>query len=57
MPKYWMINDRDKGGVGTSPNKAGVTYWVSDKEPLNNIDNWTSVTRKRFQDLLVAAAN
>jgi esterase/lipase superfamily enzyme len=57
MPKYWMTNDRDKGGVGTSPNKAGVTYWVSDQGSLNNIDNWTSVTRKRFQDLLVAAAN
>jgi esterase/lipase superfamily enzyme len=57
MPKYWMINDRNRGGTGTSPNPRGVTYWVTDTTPLNNIDNWTNVTRSKFQTLLAAAAD
>jgi hypothetical protein len=57
MPKYWMINDRDRNGVGTDPNTDGLTYWVTDKEPLNKISNWTKVSQERFQKLLVAAAN
>jgi esterase/lipase superfamily enzyme len=59
MPKYWMINDRDKGGIGTSPNTTteGLTYWVTDKTPLNVIGNWTKVTANNFQTLLAAAAD
>jgi|GEM_PF-4037666 hypothetical protein len=51
MPKYWMINDRDKGGVGTSPNTTsdGLTYWVTDKTPLNVIGNWQKVTATSFK--------
>jgi esterase/lipase superfamily enzyme len=57
MPKYWMINDRDRGGTGTAPNTRGLTYWVADRSPLNNIDNWTSVTPAKFRTLLAAAAD
>jgi esterase/lipase superfamily enzyme len=57
MPKYWMINDRNRGGTGTSPNPRGVTYWVADDTPLNDIDNWTSVTAGKFRTLLAAAAD
>jgi esterase/lipase superfamily enzyme len=57
MPKYWMINDRSQGGVGPDVNKAGVTYWVSDKVPLTDINNWQKVTAANFQKLLVAAAD
>ncbi len=57
MPKYWMLNDRDRGGIGTAPNVGGLTYWVTDKGPLNVIGNWTKVTAKNFQTLLATAAN
>lgn len=59
MPKYWMINDRDKGGVGTSPNTTteGLTYWVTDKGPLNVIGNWTKVSASSFETQLKAAAD
>jgi hypothetical protein len=57
MPKYWMINDRDHGGVGTGRNVDGLTYWITDKEPLNKISNWTNVTEKRFRTLLAAATD
>src|SRR5438034_11352852 len=40
MPKYWMINDRSQGGVGPDVNTDGMTYWVSDKQPLTDINNW-----------------
>jgi len=52
-----MINDRSDGGVGPDVNFDGVTYWVSDKVPLTDINNWREVTRKNFQKLLVAAAD
>ena len=52
-----MINDRSDGGVGPDVNFDGVTYWVSDKVPLSDINNWRQVTRNNFQKLLVAAAD
>src|SRR6266481_2301270 len=57
MPKYWMINDRSQGGVGPDVNTDGMTYWVTDKEPLTDIKNWRQVTRTNFQKLLAAAAD
>jgi esterase/lipase superfamily enzyme len=59
MPKYWMINDRDKGGTGTSPNTTteGLTYWVTDKTPLNVIENWQKVSAAAFETQLKAAAD
>ncbi len=57
MPKYWMINDRDRGGTGTAPNTRGLTYWVTDNGPLNQISNWKNVTANQFQTLLKAAAD
>jgi esterase/lipase superfamily enzyme len=57
MPKYWMINDRNQGGVGTAPNTAGVTYWVTDNGPLNVIGNWQKVSNSSFATQLKAAAD
>ncbi len=57
MPKYWMINDRSEDGIGPDPNADGVTYWVSDKQPLTDIKNWQKVTGGNFQKLLVAASD
>src|SRR6266478_8051672 len=57
MPKYWMINDRSQGGVGPDVSADGMTYWVSDKQPLTDIKNWRQVTPANFQKLLVAAAD
>src|SRR5881409_1497390 len=57
MPKYWMINDRSQGGTGPDVNTDGMTYWVSDKQPLTDIKNWRQVTRANFQKLLVTAAD
>jgi esterase/lipase superfamily enzyme len=59
MPKYWMINDRNNGGVGTSPNTTaeGLTYWVTDKTPLNIIGNWQKISASSFATQLKAAAD
>src|SRR2546427_5003758 len=54
MPKYWMINDRSNGGVGPDPNPDGLTYWVSDKQPLTDINNWRKVTAANFEKLAAA---
>jgi esterase/lipase superfamily enzyme len=57
MPKYWMINDRNNGGIGTDRSNTGLTYWVSDAGPLNDITHWQKVTPTNFQKLLAAAAD
>jgi esterase/lipase superfamily enzyme len=57
MPKYWLISDRNNNGIGTGRNVDGLTYWVSDKTPLNNISNWQKVTATNFRRLLAAAAD
>ena len=57
MPKYWMISDRNNGGTGTGINNNGLTYFVSDAGPLNNIANWTKVTAQSFRTQLAAAAD
>lgn len=57
MPKYWLISDRNNGGVGPSKNNNGVTYWVSDQGPLTEISNWEKASAKEFQSLLAAAAD
>jgi esterase/lipase superfamily enzyme len=57
MPKYWMINDRSNGGVGPDPNNNGLTYWVSDEQPLTDIKSWQKVSAASFQTLLKAAAD
>src|SRR6266487_6851477 len=57
MPKYWMVNNRSQGGVGPDVSTDGMTYWVSDKQPLTDIKNWRKVTAANFQKLLVAASD
>ncbi len=57
MPRYWLISDRNHGGVGTGRNVAGLSYFVSDRGPLDNIANWRKVTPTQFRTLLAAAAD
>ena len=57
MPKYWMISDRSQGGTGPDVNTDGMTFWVSDKQPLTDIKNWRQVTQANFQKLLVSVAD
>ena len=57
MPNYWLISDRNNGGVGQGMNNAGLTYWVSDGGDLTDINSWTSRTKKQFQDALATAAD
>jgi esterase/lipase superfamily enzyme len=57
MPKYWLISDRNNNGVGTGRNITGLTYWISDGGPLNNISNWKKVSLTQFQTLLKATAD
>lgn len=57
MPKYWLISDRNNGGTGTGRNVAGLTYFVSDAGPLNNINNWRKVSPTQFRSLLSGAAD
>ncbi len=57
MPQYWMISDRalDNGVPGSK--RGSLSYWVSDKIPLNNFANWNPVPPSDFKRLLIAAAD
>jgi len=57
MPNYWLISDRNNGGTVTSRNTAGLTYFISEKGPLNKIANWREITPTQFRTLLGAAAD
>src|SRR6266404_2044697 len=57
MPRYWLISDRNNGGTGTGRNIAGLTFFVSDAGPLDDIGSWKKVTAAQFRTLLVAAAD
>jgi hypothetical protein len=57
MPKYWLISDRNNNGTGTGLNNNGLSYFVSDAGPLNNIANWRRVAPGSFKTLLAAAAD
>jgi len=52
-----MISDRNNGGTGTGRNVGGLTYWISNQGPLNNIANWQKVSPTQFKTLLAAAAD
>lgn len=57
MPAYWMISNRAiKNGL-PGGERDSLSYWVSDKGPLDDIKNWQSVSPKTFENLLVAAAD
>lgn len=57
MPKYWRISDRNNGSTGDGLNSAGLTYWISDQEPLDDIASWTKVSPASFRALLADAAD
>ena len=35
MPAYWMISNRAVGKDGFGTTRAPVSYWISDKGPLD----------------------
>ena len=41
MPKYWMITNRNVNKNSFGDDLAPMTYWSSDKWPLDNFKNWT----------------
>ena len=58
MPRYWLISDRNNNGTGSGSNPDGLTYWISDGGPLDDIGNWQQLTSlDAFKTLLVAAAD
>ena len=54
-PTFWMISDRNKKSDGFGPDRAKLSFWVSDKPGLDNFGNWEPATRKEFKDGLMDA--
>jgi esterase/lipase superfamily enzyme len=56
-PAYWMISDRVIEAGGFDEDRGPLTYWVSDKGPLNVLANWRQVPVADFKSMLIAAAD
>lgn len=57
MPKYWLISNRAKEKDGFGSAQGAVTFWTSDKEPLDDFKNWTQIRKSPFTKMLIAAAD
>src|SRR5260370_39890680 len=57
MPAYWMISNCAAQPEGFGGDRGPLTFWVSDKGPLDNFSNWLQVARDDFKKQLVAAAD
>ncbi len=52
-----MISLRDNGGTGTSRNKSGPTFWVSDNDDTSQITNWQRLPSAQFRKALTDACD
>ena len=43
MPSYWMISDRTLLPDGFGVERGPLTYWTSDKGPLDDFSNWKNI--------------
>lgn len=57
MPAYWMISNRSPQNGGFGDARGPLTYWTSDKGPLDNLTNWQQVSVDDFKNQLAAAAD
>jgi len=55
-PKFWMITNRNRKDTTLGRDRAGLSYWLSDKGPLDRLNNWSAVSPKGFKDALIDAA-
>lgn len=50
MARYWMISDRNTvGKEGLGKNRAGLSYWLADRGPLDDFRVWNRVTELKFK--------
>jgi len=58
MAKYWLVSNRTLvNGKPCGTDRGTVTYWTSNKGPLDKAKNWTSATFEEFKKSLIAATN
>jgi len=58
MPNYWMISNRTVEADDFGSDLASeLTYWTSDKGPLNTFNNWTQRSADDFKSDLIKAAD
>jgi esterase/lipase superfamily enzyme len=55
--KYWMVSDRNVRSDSLGGDRAGLTYWLADGLPLDQLKTWSKVSRNRFRSELIAAAD
>ena len=57
MPKFWLISNRNVENSGFGTKLASLTFWTSDKSPLDDFNNWTRTEPDKFKAMLIAAAD
>jgi hypothetical protein len=59
MPRYWMITNRNASDTALGKRRTEkLSYYVLDgTRPINNLQNWTSLTERAFRKELETAAD
>jgi esterase/lipase superfamily enzyme len=57
VPKYWLISNRNTDGNSFGSTQDQLSYWVSDKIPLDQFKSWKRVTGDDFRKMLIGAAD
>ena len=55
MPKYWMITNREALATGPGSHRTEkLSFFVTDRGPVDQFTRWTPRTRQQFTDALMA---
>src|SRR5207244_3241645 len=57
MPKFWMISNRALSDNLPGSKRGPLTYWISERGPLDTFSNWKKVSKARFKTMLGDAAD
>jgi esterase/lipase superfamily enzyme len=57
LAKYWMISNRDVKRDGLGTKHSSLSYWLTDKETLDDFGSWEKSTGPQFKKELIRAAD
>lgn len=55
--RYWMVSNRNFTREGLGADRSALSYWVAEREGLDDFRNWGKVGASSFRKSLAAAAD
>jgi esterase/lipase superfamily enzyme len=57
MAKYWMISNRDVKRDELGTKHSSLSYWTTDKDKIDDLQNWDKSTGPQFKKDLIRASD